>query len=198
MGNFVTKDHYFDKAKTLGFKARSVFKLSEIDDSLKLFKRDAKVLDLGCAPGSWLQYVATKLGPGGLALGVDLTPVAESIHPRIRTVVDDCFSLSPESIALHLGQDTRFDIVLSDMAPKTTGIKHVDQIRSFDLAESALGIAEQVLVPGGHVVIKIFAGAEVSHLIARMKRLFLVVKQMRPKSVRAPSKEFYVVGLNKK
>lgn len=198
MGKFVTKDHYFDKAKTLGFKARSVFKLSEIDDSLKIIKSDAKVLDLGCAPGSWLQYVATKLGPKGLALGVDLTPVTESFHPAIQTVVDDCFLLTPEKIALHLGGDVRFNIVLSDMAPKTTGIKHVDQIRSFDLAESALGIAHQMLVPGGHVVIKIFAGAEVSHLIARMKRLFSVVKQMRPKSVRAPSKEFYVVGLHKK
>ncbi|HXW59977.1 MAG TPA: RlmE family RNA methyltransferase [Myxococcota bacterium] len=198
MSRFITKDHYFIKAKSQGFKARSVFKLSEIDESLKLFKKDSKVLDLGCAPGSWLQYVASKIGPKGLALGVDLTPVTESFHPSIKTVVDDCFLLDHTKIAMHLGQETRFDVVLSDMAPKTTGIKHVDQIRSFDLAETALNIAEPVLKKGGHVVIKVFAGAEVSLLIARMKRLFSVVKQMRPKSVRAPSKEFYVVGLNKK
>jgi len=198
MSAFVIKDHYFDKAKTQGFKARSVYKLSEIDEALKIIKRDALVLDLGCAPGSWLQYVAKKLGPRGKALGVDLTPINESFHKNITTVVDDCFTLTKERIALHLKSDALFDVVLSDMAPKTTGIKHVDQIRSFELASTAMDVAEQVLKTNGHVVIKIFASADVSLLIQRMKRSFLTVKQMRPKSVRAPSKEFYVVGLNKK
>lgn len=198
MSRFITRDHYFEKAKAQGFKARSVYKLSEIDEALKLIKRDSLVLDLGSAPGSWLQYVAGKLGPRGGALGIDLTPIVESFHPAIKTVVGDCFAQTQESIAVHLGRNTPFDIVLSDMAPKTTGIKHVDQIRSYDLAETALGIAEQVLKRGGHVVIKVFAGAEVSLLIGRMKKIFMTVKQMRPKSVRAPSKEFYVVGLNKK
>jgi 23S rRNA (uridine2552-2'-O)-methyltransferase len=198
MSRFITKDHYFDKAKALGFKARSVFKLSEIDDSLKIIKPNSQILDLGAAPGSWLQYVATKLGPKGQALGVDLTPIEQSFHPAIKTVVDDCFLLTPQKIYEHLGQEIYFDVVLSDMAPKTTGIKHVDQIRSLSLAESALEISLQVLKNGGHVVIKVFAGAEVSLLIGRMKRLFSKVKEMRPKSVRAPSKEFYVVGLHKK
>lgn len=198
MSNFVIKDHYFDKAKRLGFKARSVFKLSEIDDALKIIKKNSKILDLGAAPGSWLQYVASKIGPKGLALGVDLTAINDEFHPRIKTVVDDCFLLDSTRIASHLGEEVLFDVVLSDMAPKTTGIKHVDQIRSFDLAETALNIAINVLKKDGHVVIKIFSQAEVSLLIGRMKRLFLKVKEMRPKSVRAPSKEFYLVGLNKK
>lgn len=202
MKRFNPRDHYFEKAKAEGYKARSVFKLQEIDQSLKLIKPNSIVLDLGCAPGSWLQYVGERLGKSGAALGVDLTPITERIHPRVVTVVDDCFSLTTEKIQKFM-QDivdnfTYFDVVLSDMAPKTSGIKHVDQTRSLNLANRALDIAEQLLKPGGHVVIKIFDSGEVQELIARMKTLFLQVKQMRPKSIRAPSKEFYVVGINKK
>lgn len=202
MNRYIPKDHYFAKAKAQGFKARSIFKLEEIDKSVHLIKPDAIVLDLGCAPGSWLQYVALRLGNQGAALGVDLISVKEKLHGRILTVVDDCFSLTKEKIAAYLAelcpQFSGFDVVLSDMAPKTSGIKHVDQVRSLSLAEQALNIAEQVLKPGGHVVIKVFAGGEVNELIQRMKTIFKTVKQVRPKSVRAPSKEFYVVGIHKK
>jgi 23S rRNA (uridine2552-2'-O)-methyltransferase len=97
-----------------------------------------------------------------------------------------------------MGKVITFDLVLSDMAPKTTGIKHVDQIRSFSLAEQAFELSLQLLKSGGHVVIKIFNSAQVSELISRMKVKFKIVKQMRPKSIRSVSKEFYVVGLSKK
>ncbi|HXW53297.1 MAG TPA: RlmE family RNA methyltransferase [Myxococcota bacterium] len=202
MTRYNPKDHYFEKAKILGFKARSVFKLEEIDQSLKLIKEDFVVLDLGCAPGSWLQYLGKKLGKNGAALGVDLSPVKEKIHPKIKTVVDDCFALSREKLDALMTDlvpnFTKFDVILSDMAPKTSGIKHVDQIRSLDLAHRALDLAEEFLKTGGHVVIKVFASKEASELVQRMKQLFTTVKQMRPKSVRAPSKEFYVVGMQKK
>jgi 23S rRNA (uridine2552-2'-O)-methyltransferase len=195
------KDHYFEKAKAQGFKARSVFKLEEIDQSLKLIKSDSIILDLGSAPGSWLQYVAKKLKQGA-ALGVDLSPITDISHPRVKTVVEDCFKLSREKIENYmtsLVSDFKyFDLILSDMAPKTSGIKHVDQIRSLDLAHQALNLAEDFLKPSGTVVIKVFNSGDVPELIARMKKLFTTVKQMRPKSIRAPSKEFYVVGINKK
>ena len=201
MTRYNPKDHYFEKAKAKGFKARSIFKLEEIDQSLKLIKADSVVLDLGCAPGSWLQYVAKKLGDKGAALGVDLSPVQGKIHPQIKTVVGDCFSLSREKLDI-LMEDLvptfeNFDVILSDMAPKTSGIKHVDQIRSLDLATRALDLAEEFLKPGGHVVIKVFASNETPELIQRMKKLFKTVRQMRPKSVRTISKEFYVVGIHK-
>jgi len=198
MTNFNTRDYYFEKAKAQGFKARSVYKLSEIDESLKIIKPDSQILDLGCSPGSWLQYVAGKIGPKGRALGVDLTLVADVFHPNITTIEGDCFELSAQIIEKHMGEGVYFDLVLSDMAPKTTGIKHVDQIRSFMLADQALSLALSWLKPSGHVVIKIFNSAEVSELISRMKKEFKVVKQMRPKSIRSVSKEFYVVGLSKK
>jgi 23S rRNA (uridine2552-2'-O)-methyltransferase len=199
---FISKDHYFEKAKSQGFKARSIFKLEEIDRAYGLIKPDSVVLDLGCAPGSWLQYVANKLGSKGVALGVDLSPIKENFHARIKTVVDDCFLLTDEKIHDYMkglvSEFKRFDVVLSDMAPKTSGIKHVDQIRSLELAQKALSIAEQFLKTGGHVVIKVFGGGEVHKLIARMKNIFKTVKHVRPKSVRTQSKEFYVVGIHKK
>jgi 23S rRNA (uridine2552-2'-O)-methyltransferase len=202
MNRFKTKDYYFDKAKAQGFKARSVYKLEEIDQSLKLIQPDFIILDLGCAPGSWLQYVALKISKKGAALGVDLTKVSGSIHPRITTVVDDCFTLTHEKISQYL-QDlvprfTHFDVILSDMAPNTSGIKHVDQMRSFNLAEKALDLAELYLRPGGHVVIKVFGQKEVEDLLKRMKAMFKTARPMRPKSIRAPSKELYVVGIAKK
>ncbi len=198
MTNFNTRDYYFEKAKAQGFKARSIYKLSEIDESLKIIKPDSQILDLGCSPGSWLQYVAGKIGPKGRALGVDLTPIKDTFHPNIKTIEGDCFELSTQIIEKHMGENINFDIVLSDMAPKTTGIKHVDQTRSFMLADQALTLALTHLKSSGHVVIKIFNSAEVSELIGRMKKHFKIVKQMRPKSIRSVSKEFYVVGLSKK
>ncbi len=202
MGKFTTRDYYFDKAKASGFKARSIFKLEEIDQSIKIVGPNSIVLDLGCAPGSWLQYVAKKIGPKGAALGIDLTEVKDNFHPNIKTVQDDCFLLTEEKIKDYMADVVEnfsaFDIVLSDMAPKTTGIKHVDQIRSLNLAEKAFEVAQQFLKPGGHVVIKVFGGGEVSRLIGEMKKVFRTVRQMRPKSVRSVSKEFYVVGLHKK
>ncbi len=201
MTRFNPKDHYFEKAKAQGFKARSIFKLEEIDKNLNLIKPNSIVLDLGCAPGSWLQYVARRLQKQGAALGVDLTPVTEKFHDRIKTITEDCFQLTKEKIAEHLADlcpdFSGFDVILSDMAPKTSGIKHVDQIRSANLVHQALQIARDLLKPGGHVVIKIFASGEVDDVVATMKVMFKTVKHVRPKSVRAPSKEFYLVGLTK-
>jgi 23S rRNA (uridine2552-2'-O)-methyltransferase len=202
MTRYIPKDYYFEKAKAQGFKARSVFKLEEIDQTCKLIKPNFVILDLGCVPGSWLQYVAKKLSHKGAALGIDLSPIKEKIHPKVKTVVEDCFTLTDDKIRNYMGDlvsdFTYFDVILSDMAPKTSGIKHVDQIRSITLAYHALNLAERLLKPDGHVVIKVFDSAEVNELIDRMKNLFKTVKQMRPRSVRAPSKELYVVGMYKK
>lgn len=202
MGTFNIKDYYSDKAKAQGYKARSIFKLEEIDKNLKLVKPHSVVLDLGCAPGSWLQYVGQKISSKGFALGVDLTEVGPLGFSNVKTVVFDCFKLSPEIVSqwmMDLKADWHgFDLLLSDMAPKTTGIKHVDQIRSFNLAEQAFLLSETLLKQNGNLVIKIFGSGEVSALIAQMKKKFSSVKQVRPKSVRSVSKEFYVVGLNKK
>jgi 23S rRNA (uridine2552-2'-O)-methyltransferase len=202
MSRFTLHDYYFNKAKNSGFKARSVFKLEEIDQILKIIKPNSLILDLGCAPGSWLQYVAKKLGPSGAALGIDLQEIKDSFAKNIKTVVDDCFLLTDDKIKTYMASLTpdfkAFDVILSDMAPKTSGIKHVDQTKSFDLAEKVLKIADIWLKKDGFVVIKVFASADINILINNMKKNFKSVRQMRPKSIRSVSKEFYVVGLNKK
>lgn len=202
MSRFTLHDFYFSKAKAEGFKARSIFKLEEIDQSIKVIKPNSIVLDLGCAPGSWLQYVAKKLDKNGRALGVDLKPVEGKFLPNIKTVVDDCFELTDEKILGYMAElmqgFSAFDVILSDMAPKTSGIKHADQSKSFDLAEKVVRVSEKWLKPGGSLIIKVFASAEINGLINDMKKSFQSVRQMRPKSVRAVSKEFYVVGINKK
>jgi 23S rRNA (uridine2552-2'-O)-methyltransferase len=199
MSPFNTKDHYFQMAKTEGFKARSVYKLMEMDRSLKLLKPGQCVLDLGCAPGSWLQYVAQKIGSKGIALGVDLTPIKDKLAPNVVTAELDVFNLSPEAASELLNRpQIKFDVVLSDMAPKTTGIKHMDQTRSVDLAVKAKNVALDMLKPGGSVIIKVFNGGEVPGLVNELKKSFTLVRQMRPPSIRTASKEFYVVGLKKK
>lgn len=198
MTTFNTKDYYFQRAKADGFKARSVYKLMEIDRAVKLFKPGAKVLDLGSAPGSWLQYASSKIGKHGKALGIDLTPIPEKLAANVVTAEMDVFSLTKEKSGELLQEDEMsFDVVMSDMAPKTTGIKHVDQIRSLNLAQKAKDLALDLLKPGGSVVIKIFNGGDVPELIASMKPSFKTIKQMRPESIRSQSKEFYVVGLHK-
>lgn len=201
MSGFIVKDHYYHKAKSEGFLARSIFKLKEIDENLKLIKPHFKVLDLGCAPGSWLQYVSTKiLSTKGLILGIDLTPVSLSLGPHVITKQEDVFLLTKEKVVeyLNLSDFQGFDLILSDMAPKTTGIKHVDQLRSLSLAEKAHDLVKDLLNPEGHMVIKIFQSADVSNLVNELKQTFRVVKQMRPKSIRSVSKELYLVGLFKK
>lgn len=200
MARFTLHDHYFAKAKAEGYMARSVYKLEEIDRSINVVKTDSIVLDLGCSPGSWLQYVAKKLGRDGRALGVDLKPVGTNLGPKIKTVVDDCFLLTDEKMEGYMTElitnFTAFDLILSDMAPKTSGIKHVDQARSFDLAQRVLSLAGRWLKPKGSLIIKIFASDDAAVLLRDMKKGFKTVKQMRPKGVRAASKEVYLVGLD--
>lgn len=201
MSRFIVQDHYFQKAKKAGYVARSIFKLEEIDQRLKLIKPHHLVLDLGSAPGSWLQYLAQKLKTGK-ALGVDLNPIKENFPSNIIHVQDDVFLLNKEKIVNYLNiielDFKGLDVILSDMAPKTSGIKNADQLKSLALAEKAFALALDILKPGGHLVIKIFQSGEVYNFIKEIKKHFLEVKQMRPKTVRTVSKEFYIVGLSKK
>jgi 23S rRNA (uridine2552-2'-O)-methyltransferase len=197
---YKVKDYYFNKAKTEQYLARSVYKLQEIHENLKIIKPDHVVLDLGCAPGSWLQYVSALFSKKGALLGVDLAKVSFT-HPRVKTVVDDVFLISREKCRDYLTDlvpnFSHFNVILSDMAPKTSGIKHVDQAKSFYLVEKVLDIAHESLAPGGHVVIKVFGQQEVIDLCAHMKTRFKTVKQVRPQSIRSASKELYLVGIAK-
>lgn len=186
-------DAYYRKAKREGFVARSVYKLEEIDEQLGLFKGARRVLDLGCAPGSWLQYAAQRVGPNGLLVGVDLLEVQVSFGSHVRIHQGDVFEMGPEEL---LGDaEGRFDLVLSDMAPNTTGQRSVDQARSMALCERAYELCPRVLRPGGNLCVKVLEGGDLPGWVKELRAAFDDVKIKRPKGTRAGSKETYVAAL---
>jgi len=191
------KDKYFKKAKQEGFAARSVYKLQEIDQKFKILKAGQTVLDLGAAPGSWSQWASTKIGPSGRILGVDLSPVTVSL-PNATFIQADLRDLDLEDVFRAHGFTPPFDLVISDMAPKTTGIKSVDQARSLELCELALDVANRFLRPGGAFVCKFFQSGEFGQLRGEIKKAFERVEAMKPDSTRSISKEIFLVGLRKK
>lgn len=191
------KDKYFKKAKAEGFAARSVYKLQEIDQKFKVLKPGQTVLDLGASPGSWSQFTSAKIGPSGRILGVDLSPVTVSL-PNAVFIQADLRDLQLEEVFRAHDFGALFDVVISDMAPKTTGIKSVDQVRSLELCELALDVANRFLRPGGTFVCKFFQSGEFGQLRNAMKRAFERVEAIKPDSTRSISKEIFLVGLRKK
>jgi 23S rRNA (uridine2552-2'-O)-methyltransferase len=183
-------DAFFRRARTEGFAARAVYKLEEIDQALGLLRAGARVLDLGCRPGSWLQYARAAVGARGAVVGIDRQPLPAPV-PGTRVLVADLFATTDPEL---LGDLSAFDVVLSDMAPDTTGIRATDQARSAALFEEALGRAERLLAPGGSLVGKIFQGPDVTSLRRRMAQRFELVKLWKPRGSRAASPEVYLVG----
>ncbi len=193
------KDPYYKKAKQEGFAARAVYKLEELDQEFKLLKAGDHVLDLGCAPGSWLQYAERKVSMKGRVVGIDLLPLRLAFPPHVVVLQGDAFTTPPEALqAAGVAAPQPFDVVLSDMAPNTTGIKSVDQDRSLALCERAVDVARTVLRPGGRMALKIFEGGEMHAFVASCKTLFDEVNIKRPKGTRVRSKETYVVCRGRK
>lgn len=180
------KDKFFNMAKQTGYRARSSFKLLEIQEKYNLIKKDSKVLDIGCAPGSWLQVV--KKFSQAETVGVDLV----SIKPinGVRFVKGD---IEKEEIVEELG--TGFDVVLSDIAPKTSGNRERDQYISYELSRKSFLIAKKFLKKGGDFVVKTFQSQDTEELVKEIKGSFEFVKRYTPKSVREGSKEVYIIGL---
>jgi len=187
-------DRFHQKAKKQGFLARAVFKLEELDQQFKLFKPGQRVLDLGCAPGSWLQYARSKVGDKGVLVGLDRGPLRGDVAGA-RIVVGDVMTIDPKEL---LGELPAFDVVLSDMAPDTSGIRSLDQARSEALFERALEIALFTLAPGGNFVGKLFQGPDFKKLIEAVRAKFETAKTAKPASSRQISIEQYVVGKGKK
>jgi 23S rRNA (uridine2552-2'-O)-methyltransferase len=188
------QDYYFKKAKQENYPARSVYKLQEIQKQCSLLGPGQTVLDLGAAPGSWTLFAAEKVGLLGRVLAVDINPPAVSFPSQVTFVEDDAFSPGPELMAA-LADHAPFDVVVSDMAPKTTGIKFADQANSLELCQRALEMARAFLKPGGRFVAKIFQGPDVKAFEGDMRASFATVKAIKPKSSRPESKEIFYVGL---
>jgi 23S rRNA (uridine2552-2'-O)-methyltransferase len=189
------QDYYARRAKKEKFPARSVYKLQEMQQKYNIIKKGDKVLDLGCAPGSWLLYAANLTGSKGQVVGIDLKEVSERVPSHVRIYQGDILSMDDELFKL-TGKD--FNVVLSDMAPATTGSTHVDSARSFDLCRAALSIAQERLVSGGSFVCKIFHGEDFKTFSDAVKQKFTRYKIFKPQSSRKASKEIYIIGFGKK
>ena len=193
-----TADHYARRAKKERYPARSVYKLQEIDSKTRLIRRNDKVLDLGAAPGSWTLFASEKVGAGGLVVSVDQHPLAIGEPGNVLFLEADVLTLDLAELQALLIDDKKLDVVISDMAPRTSGHRFVDQTRSFNLFSRALEIGERLLRPGGRFAGKIFQGEDFETARASLRTLFNQTKIIRPKSVRQESFETYLVGLNKK
>jgi 23S rRNA (uridine2552-2'-O)-methyltransferase len=190
---FNPKDAYFKKAKKLQYAARSIFKLEEIDQKMRLFRSGQTVIDLGCAPGSWMQYVMSRIGPQGVVIGADLKPLSVSI-PGSFFFQQDAQTVDFKEIAQKNQIRFPVDYVLSDMAPATTGIKITDQARSLDLCLLALSIAKKNLKVSGGFVCKLFHLPEFDEFTRDLKKDFQTVQALRPQSTRKQSKEIFIIA----
>jgi 23S rRNA (uridine2552-2'-O)-methyltransferase len=188
------KDHYFQRAKQRGFRARSAFKLEELVQRFHLLRAGARVLDLGAAPGGFLQVIAKAVGPSGLAVGVDLVPLRPFTEAWIRTAVVDVLADDAERQVAAVAPGP-YDAVLSDMAPKTTGVRATDEARSIRLAERALELAQALGKPGSSFVAKLFMGGDFESFRARLREAYREVTVVRPEATRSASVEIYLVGL---
>jgi 23S rRNA (uridine2552-2'-O)-methyltransferase len=185
-------DQYFLKAKAEGYAARSAYKLQEIQERHHLLRPGMRVLDLGCAPGSWLQVAAKRIKLRGVVLGIDLTPVEIELPENVRTVVGDVFKITADDMLDMLGGPA--DVVLSDMAPNTTGDPEGDHYRSVALCRRVLELLPTVLDQGGGLVMKVFEGGDYPMLLRDTARCFDFVKGLKPDATREVSREMFLIG----
>ncbi len=190
---FKVKDYYFHKAKKENFLARSIYKLEEVDQKYKIIKKDDFVIDLGYHPGSWIQYTSKKIGDQGLVIGCDIRDINKALLPikNVRVFQKDVLTIETME---ELGVSEQFDVVLSDMAPNTTGIKTVDQDRSLMLVEMVFSLLPKFLKPNGNMVVKVFDSHQAQMFLKDQKKMFNEFHYLKPKSTRSVSKEFFVIG----
>jgi 23S rRNA (uridine2552-2'-O)-methyltransferase len=191
---YAKPDAFTKKAKEAGYPARSVYKLEEIDRRVRLFRPGMRVLDLGASPGSWSLYAAQKIGPSGKLLAMDLNELRTALPPHATFLQGDALSLDNDALATY----APYDVVLSDMAPATTGTRFGDQARSYELFMRALAVAEKLCKPGGAFVGKIFMGEDFPHAKKALKRVFEEDRAIRPEGTRTNSYELFLIGLSKK
>lgn len=185
---------YYRLAKKMGYRARSAFKLKQLNDRYALLRRGNIVLDLGAAPGGWLQVAGEIVGERGFVLGVDIQPIEELPLPQLRTIIGDI--LDPSTTTLISEKLPRkADVILSDASPKITGVWDVDHARSIELAEAAIAIADRVLAPNGRMLVKVFQGRTFEEFLRKFKRRFLFTKISKPHASRKGSAEVYVIGI---
>ena len=183
------------EAQKKGYPARSVFKLEEIDRRFKVLRPGQTVLDLGCAPGSWSLFASKRVQGKGLVLGLDLQDCEVAGPGWMRLVRADAWDADEDQLReLTGGRCPPFDVVLSDMAPRTTGIKSADHAASIDLCARAAEVAAAFLVPGGSFVVKAFEGPDLKAFETGLRAGYETVKRLKPKGTRSRSVEVFLVA----
>ena len=193
--NWVNKqrrDTYVKQSKVDGYRARSAYKLIEIDDKFKIFKGGITVIDIGAAPGSWSQY-AEKVTKSGRLISIDLKKM-EPIGNTVQIQGDFTEQIIQDEIKKHT--TTKVDVVMSDMAVNTTGIKNIDSIQTGELCKEAMFFAKDLLKENGFFISKIFMGSTFNEIVAEGKKYFKEVKVFKPKSSRKDSKESFIICRN--
>jgi len=185
------EEFFTKKARQEGYPARSVYKLKEIDEKYYLFKKGDNVLDLGCAPGSWLLYVSSKIGSQGKVVGIDIQDIKIPPKNNIVFIKKDIIDIKNARIK---ELNEKYEVVISDLAPATSGVKFTDAEKSLKFCEKALGIAKMVLLPNGNFVCKIFEGEQTNNFFKKIEENFKFTKRFRPKAVIKGSKEIYIIG----
>jgi 23S rRNA (uridine2552-2'-O)-methyltransferase len=186
-----THDHWFNLAKRQGYRSRAAYKLMQIDDRRKVLHKGDVVLDLGCMPGSWLQVAGQRVGPKGCVWGIDLKDTSpHDLGDNVHVLIGDAAHLEEAGLPV----DLRFDAIISDMMPNTTGARDTDHFRSLGVCELAIWLCPRWLKPGGNLVMKVLEGSEMPRLLKDTKALFKKVKPFKPKASRSDSTEIYVVA----
>jgi len=184
-------DRYFRQAKAEGYAARSAYKLIQINEHKRLIRPGDRVLDLGCAPGSWMQVASEIVGPRGRVTGIDLKPTTAPLPDYATALVGDIYT-TPATTFLEAAGARKFDAVISDMAPDTTG--HGDHFLSVRLCRRALELLPDLLAPGGNLTMKVFEGEEYMPLLRDVQKLFRQAKGFKPQASREVSREMYIVA----
>ena len=183
------KDIYVRQSKVDGYRARSAYKLIEIDEKFKIFKGGLSVIDIGAAPGSWSQY-ADKVAKNGKLISIDLKKM-EPIGSSLQIQGDFTEEGTQEKIKKNI--NSKVDVVMSDMAVNTTGIKNIDSIQTGELCKEAMVFAKDLLNENGYFISKIFMGGTFNEIVAEGKKYFKEVKVFKPKSSRKDSKESFII-----
>ena len=197
MGRFVVKDRFYTKAKQEGFRARSAYKLQEIQQKYRAIKRGDKVLDLGCAPGSWLQVISGLVGDHGLVTGVDLLPILPLAPKNISARVADIRIVSCAELLAGLSIPT-FDVITCDIAPNLSGMREVDNANIAELFTAVRTIVKDALKKGGTFIFKSFFGEDFKPTVKELETLFARVSIYKPAASRGVSSEVYLVCQGKR
>jgi 23S rRNA (uridine2552-2'-O)-methyltransferase len=191
------REYYYKKAKEENYRSRAIYKLVQANEKYGFIQRNDVVVDLGAAPGGWIQAARKMTGKNGFVLGVDLKPIDPFTQEYIRTIIADFTEPDiVEQIRSFLPREA--DVVISDAAPNITGVWEVDHARQIDLATKALEIAQCVLRPSGNFFVKLFEGEMFNDFILTVKDLFDTVKIVKPQASRAKSSEMYLLALGLK